>query len=117
MAWLTGYERSTLGDGLAAGGIPLVPDPRPEGRFFFRSDNIAFAYMGIPAHTLSSFNMHADYHRPSDEADAVDFDHMAVVTTATAAAVRILANGEAPSWHPGGMPERPTRASGPGGRR
>lgn len=110
-AWLTGFERSTLGDSLAAAGIALVPDPRPEQRFFFRSDNIAFARLGIPAHTISSFNLHADYHRPSDEAELMDYDHMARVTEATAEAVRILANGPAPEWHPGG---RPGVASGGG---
>ena len=104
-AWLTGFERTTLGDSLIAAGIPLVPDPRPDQRFFFRSDNIAFARLGIPAHTLSSFNLHSDYHRPSDEAEFMDYEHMARVTESTAEAVRILANGPAPEWHPGGRPE------------
>ncbi len=45
-AWLTGYERSTMGDLLAAAGIPLVPDPRPDQRFFQRSDNYALAPAG-----------------------------------------------------------------------
>ena len=72
--WLTGYERSTMGDILRASGSPIVPDPRPSQNFFMRSDNIAFARLGIPAHTLSSFNLHRDYHRPSDEAEAADED-------------------------------------------
>jgi Zn-dependent M28 family amino/carboxypeptidase len=29
-AWLTGYERSTMGDMLAANDIPMIVDPRPE---------------------------------------------------------------------------------------
>lgn len=33
-AWLTGYERSTMGDQLKSQGIPIVPDPRPDQRFF-----------------------------------------------------------------------------------
>jgi len=114
-AWLTGFERSTLGDALAEAGIALVPDPRPDQRFFFRSDNIAFARLGIPAHTLSSFNLHPDYHQPSDEAETMDYGHMAEVTEATAAAVRILANGEPPRWHPGGRPETPGAGSQAGG--
>jgi Zn-dependent M28 family amino/carboxypeptidase len=101
-AWLTGYERTTMGDELAAAGSPIVPDPRPDQRFFFRSDNIPFAQRGIPAHTLSSFNLHADYHTPSDEVDKVDFAHMAAVVDAAVQAVRFLADGATPAWKEGG---------------
>jgi Zn-dependent M28 family amino/carboxypeptidase len=102
--WLTGYERSTMGDVLRDNGIPIVADPRPTQNFFRRSDNFAFARIGIPAHTLSSYNLHTDYHRPSDEADAMDFDHMTAVITAAARGVQVLANGERPDWHPGQRP-------------
>jgi Zn-dependent M28 family amino/carboxypeptidase len=47
-AWLTGFERSTMGERLARAGVPLVADPRPDQNFFERSDNIAFARLGIP---------------------------------------------------------------------
>jgi hypothetical protein len=100
-AWLTGYDRSTMGALLREAGVPLVPDPRPEQRFFERSDNIAFARRGIPAHTISSFNLHPDYHRPSDEARFADPAHMAAVIAAAARAVRLLADGPAPQWAPG----------------
>src|ERR1051325_5315251 len=66
-AWLTGYERSTMGDMLKAAGVPIVADARPCEGFFQRSDNIAFARLGIPAHTLSTFNLHRDYHQVTDE--------------------------------------------------
>jgi len=105
-AWLTGYERSTMGDMLAASGIPIVPDGRPQQNFFRRSDNIAFARMGIPAHTLSSFNLHTDYHQPSDEVDKTDPQHMAAVIDAAIRAVRLLADGPKPEWKPGGRPCR-----------
>jgi len=103
-AWLTGYERSTMGDELAAHGIPIVPDGRPEQHFFERSDNIAFARRGIPAHTLSSFNLHRDYHQPSDDITKVDFVHMAGVINSGAKAVRLLTDGPKPEWKKGGKP-------------
>jgi len=104
-AWLTGYERSTMGDHLREAGSPLVPDPRPDQRFFFRSDNIVFARAGIPAHTVSSYNLHEDYHRPSDEVEQVDFPHMAAVIDAIEAMVLELAAGPRPEWKEGGRPE------------
>jgi hypothetical protein len=103
-AWLTGYERSTMGPSFAAAGLPIGPDRRPDQQFFTRSDNIAFAQMGIPAHTLSSYNMHDDYHRPSDDVAHIDFAHMTSVVRAAAQATRLLADGPAPQWNPGGRP-------------
>ena len=91
-----------MGDQLAAAGSPIVPDPRLEQDFFFRSDNIAFAVLGIPAHTMSSFGLHTDYHQPSDEVELVDFDHMAVLVDAAVEAVLFLANGPRPDWKEGG---------------
>ena len=102
--WLTGYERSTVGRMLADAGVPLVPDPRPAQNFFERSDNTPFARLGVPAHVISSFNLHGDYHRPSDEAQRIDFTHMAAVIQASIHAVRLLADGPRPQWNPGGRP-------------
>jgi Zn-dependent M28 family amino/carboxypeptidase len=104
-AWLTGYELSTMGDLLRDAGIAIIADPRPDQNFFRRSDNYPFALRGIPAHTLSSFNGHSDYHRPSDELGQVDLTHMTAVITAAVEAARSLANGPRPEWHPGGRPE------------
>ena len=106
-AWLTGYERSTMGDLLADNGIALVPDPRPGQRFFERSDNVAFARIGIPAHSISTFNLATPYHNPKDEVSTIDAPHMAQVISATARALRLLADGPRPEWHPGGKPEAP----------
>ena len=103
-AWLTGFERSTMGDTLAAHGLPIVKDPRPDQNFFGRSDNIAFARMGIPAHTLSSFDLHADYHHANDEVSLANFNHMTGVINAAVEAVRLLANGFTPQWYPGCKP-------------
>ncbi len=106
-AWLTGYERTTMGDELTAAGSPIVPDKRLDQRFFFRSDNLPFALAGIPAHTLSSYNLHEDYHQPSDEISRVDFAHMAAVVDAAVDAVRFLADGPKPAWKPGGRADFP----------
>jgi Zn-dependent M28 family amino/carboxypeptidase len=102
--WLTGFERSTMGERLAAAGIPVVPDPRPDQHFFERSDNIAFARQGIPAHTLSSYGMHHDYHTPADEPARIDAAHLASLVDAVARAARLLADGDAPVWKSGGRP-------------
>jgi hypothetical protein len=102
--WLTGFERSTMGEALREGGVAVVPDPRPEQNFFERSDNIAFARRGIPAHTLSSYGMHRDYHGPDDEAERIDLPHLEAMAEAVARAARLLADGPAPRWHPGGRP-------------
>ncbi|MDB4899458.1 MAG: Zn-dependent hydrolase [Gemmatimonadetes bacterium] len=104
-AWLTGFDRSTMGATFAAAGLPIVADRRLDQQFFQRSDNIAFARRGVPAHTLSSFNLHADYHQPSDDVAHVDVAHMTAVIRAAAAAARLLADGPAPRWNPGGRPE------------
>jgi hypothetical protein len=103
-AWLTGFERSTMGDMFAKAGLAVVPDKRQEQQFFQRSDNIAFARMGIPAHTLSTFNLHTDYHQVTDDVSLVDFAHMAGVINIGVKAVGLLGNGPAPQWNAGGKP-------------
>lgn len=102
--WLTGYDRSTMGSMLSDAGLPIVGDPYPQLRFFERSDNIVFARNGIPAHTLSTYNLHKDYHKPSDDASRIDFAHLTAVARAAASAARLLADGPAPKWNPGGQP-------------
>jgi hypothetical protein len=103
-AWLTGFERTTMGAMFAAAGLPIVADRRLGESFYTRSDNIAFARAGVPAHTLSSYNMHDDYHHVTDDVSRVDFAHMTAVIRAAAAATRLLADGPAPAWNPNGHP-------------
>lgn len=97
-AWLTGFERTTMGEILVAAGLPVDPDPRPEQNYYERSDNIAFARQGIPAHTLSTFGEHPQYHTPEDEARFADPGHMAAMAELARRAVVILADGEPPAW-------------------
>lgn len=97
--WLTGYELTNLGAAFAAASLRVAPDPRPEQNFFRRSDNFAFVRRGVVAQSLSSFNLHADYHRTSDEADLIDFAHMEAATRAAFRAVRLVADGAVdPAW-------------------
>ncbi len=74
--WLTGFERSSLGPAFLEAQIDLVADPRLEQNFFERSDNIVFVKQGVVGQTLSSYNMHRDYHGVDDEADRIDFAHL-----------------------------------------
>jgi len=103
--WLTGFERSTMGELFASAGLPIVADRRLEQQFFMRSDNIAFAERGIVAHTLSSYNMHNDYHEPSDDVAHVDFSHMTRLVDVAVRAARLLADSPTKlEWKPGGRP-------------
>jgi Zn-dependent M28 family amino/carboxypeptidase len=103
--WLTGFERSTMGDLFTKAGLPIVADKRLDQQFFMRSDNIAFAERGIVAHTLSSYNMHNDYHEPSDDVAHIDFAHMTQLVDVAVRAARLLADTPTKlEWKPGGQP-------------
>ncbi len=105
--WLTGFNRSDLGPALAQHGAHLVADPHPREEFFTRSDNYALARQGIIAHTVSSFGLHKEYHRPSDDLATIDFQHMTAVIMSMLAPVRWLADSDfRPVWNPGGRPAR-----------
>lgn len=97
--WLTGYERSDLGPELVRHGARLAADPRPQQNFFRRSDNYALARNGVVAHTVSSFGLHSDYHRPSDDLSNIDFHHLAGVIAGMIEPIQWLANTDwKPQW-------------------
>lgn len=51
-------------------------DPHDPNRFYYRSDHYNFASKGVPI--IFYFNgTHADYHRPTDTVDKINFDEMA----------------------------------------
>jgi Zn-dependent M28 family amino/carboxypeptidase len=105
--WLTGYERSTLGPELVKQGAALVADPHPEQNFFQRSDNYTLAVRGVVAHTVSSFNLHSDYHRPSDDVSKIDFAFMTRSINSLVRPIQWLANTRVrPAWLPGQAPTR-----------
>ena len=103
--WLTGWERSNLGPELASHGAKLVPDPHPEENFFARSDNYALALKGVVAQTVSSYGLHSDYHRPSDDIAHLDLAHMTAAIQSLVEPIRWLANSDfKPQWKPGKQP-------------
>ena len=105
--WLTGFERSNLGPELARHGAALVADPHPQQRFFQRSDNYPLALRGVIAHTISSYGLHTDYHRPSDDVSRVDFPFMTRSINSLVRPIQWLANSNfRPAWLPGQAPTR-----------
>ena len=105
--WLTGHDRSNLGPTLAKQGASLVADPHPEQNFFQRSDNYTLALRGVVAHTISSYGLHTDYHRASDDISKIDFPFMTRSLNSLVAPIRWLANSNfRPDWLPGKAPVR-----------
>jgi hypothetical protein len=105
--WLTGFERSTLGPELAKQGAALVADPHPDQNFFQRSDNYTLALQGVIAHTVSSYGLHTDYHRASDDVSKVDFAFMTRSINSLVKPIVWLSNARfRPAWLPGQKPTR-----------
>jgi hypothetical protein len=105
--WLTGFERSTLGPELARQGAALVSDPHPDQNFFQRSDNYTLALRGVIAHTVSSYGLHTDYHRASDDISKVDFPFMTRSINSMVKPIQWLSNSRfRPEWLPGQAPSR-----------
>ena len=97
--WLTGFDKTDLGKTCEAKGLDVKPDPRLDQHFYERSDNYAFVARKVIGQTFSTYNMHEDYHHPSDEASTLDYAHMESATKTILAAVRFVVDGEAkPKW-------------------
>ena len=106
--WFTGHDRTNLQAAYSAAGLAIVPDPYPDQSFFERSDNYAFVKRGVVGQTLSSYNLHKDYHHVSDEVALIDFEHLELATREALHAVRMVADGSVePLWLPGRVPTRP----------
>ncbi len=99
----TGAE-ALISDACSQFGLAVNKDPLFE--FLFNaSDNVNFARKGIPAPTFSpgfkTFDMNTPphYHRPSDEAETIDYDYYLQFVRAYARAARNIANAPAaPTW-------------------
>jgi len=108
MAWLTGPDRTDLGLLMDEGDLDLAiePDPRPEQQLYLRTESVVLAQLGVPAHTISSFAFHADWHQPSDEIETIDFAHMGQVVHTAIQIVQFLGTGPPPQFYRGGRPTR-----------
>src|SRR5437868_1094713 len=103
--WLTGFERSDLGPELQRRGARLGADPHLAQDFVRRSDSYSLAKRGIVAHIISSFGLHAQYHKPDDDVAHPDFAHMTEAIEALLRPVRWLADSDfVPHWLPGKKP-------------
>ncbi len=97
--WLTGFDQTDLGKTCEAKGLDVKPDPRLDQHFYERSDNYAFVVRKVIGQTFSTYNLHEDYHHPSDEASTLDYAHMEGATKTILAAVRLVVDGETmPKW-------------------
>jgi peptidase M28-like protein len=80
-------------------GVHVLSDKQDGGSFFLRSDNLAFAEKGIPAHTLAVAFEFADYHQTGDKWQKIDYDNMAKVDRMVALGLIMLAdNPRPPHW-------------------
>ncbi|MGO9208676.1 MAG: M28 family peptidase, partial [Terriglobales bacterium] len=67
--------------------------------FFERSDNYPLARKGVVAHTVSSYGLHRDYHRPSDTLAHIDFPHLTEAIEEMIGPAEWLANSDfTPHW-------------------
>lgn len=121
---VVGYGASELENRLQtlaeADGRVIVPDPKPEAGYFYRSDHVSFAKKGVPMlyadagldkidGGLAAGKAFADvytaqrYHKPADEYDA-DWDMSGMeqeVQTLFALGRDIAASNDWPTWYDG----------------
>jgi len=102
-AFITGYERSDFGailqKNLEGTAFSFHPDPYPEQRLFYRSDNATLAALGVPAHTISTVQIDKDslYHTVNDEVNSLNMNNISATIRAIAlSATGIVAGKDTP---------------------
>ncbi len=81
-AYITGYDKSNFGEilqkNLKGSQFKFYPDPYLSENLFYRSDNATLAYLGVPAHTISTSKMDIEphYHQLDDEVATLDMNNM-----------------------------------------
>lgn len=106
--WMTGYKKSDLANimnqaltqsPIIEGDFAISPDPYPKKGLFYRSDNLPFAMLGVPAHTFSSTPIDKDqhYHQVTDEVTNLDLTAMqSAIATIAIAATPIIRGEQTP---------------------
>ena len=98
--FVTGFDYSNLHEWLVAAGhetgVTFYKHATNSDSFFGRSDNQSLADAGVPAHTLGTAFLFADYHQTGDHWDKLDYDNMALVTRTIGVALVRLANSPKP---------------------
>ncbi|MBZ5600959.1 MAG: M20/M25/M40 family metallo-hydrolase [Acidobacteriia bacterium] len=101
-ATVTGYTFSTLTKTLVEAGKAVgvkIHDRPHTDEYFSRSDNLALAETGVPAHTLGVSFDFPDYHGVGDEWQKIDYDNMAKIDRAVALGLlRLASDAEPPKW-------------------
>src|SRR5260221_1411628 len=99
-AFITGYEKSDMAKilekNLAGSGFSFHPDPYTDQQLFYRSDNASLAKQGVPAHTISTFEIDVDkhYHTLDDDIDHLDMKNMAAIIRAIAISSKTIVEGK-----------------------
>ncbi len=103
-AFITGYEKSDLGaimeKNLSGTPFNFYPDPYPQQKLFYRSDNATLARLGVPAHTISTSKMDNEpyYHTPADEVKTLDLKNMTRIIRAIAlSSTSTISGGDTPA--------------------
>jgi len=116
-AWITGFDRSSLGEifqqAVEGTQYEFYPDPYPQLGLFYQSDNRTLAALGVPAHSISTtpIDVDRDYHQVTDEVRTLDFDHLTNTIQAIARGAATIVSGQATPTRP----EPVRRASAPPG--
>ena len=106
--WMTGWERSDLGEGMVRAaertGTLIFAHPKYSGDMLYRaSDNWSLASKGVVAHSFSAGSLHEDYHQPTDDWQKLERDHMTAVIRGLFAGSLPLAAGD---FTPQAKPEK-----------
>jgi len=97
--WMTGMDRSNLGEqlnqALAPQNLKVYADPYPKQNLFYRSDNATLARLGVPAHSFSSTQLDKDqhYHQVTDDIASLNLPSMLEVIKMLATATTPLVDG------------------------
>ncbi len=100
---MTGFDYTNLPAIFARAGaqtdIRAIKHEKNSDSYFRRSDNAAFADVGVPSTTISVAYDYPDYHKEGDEWQKLDYENMAKVDRTVALAMIEIANSsDVPKW-------------------